>query len=221
MLIPIGATLGVAVGACLVFDGLKATESDAGGASDASDSTHTTDATDAADAADATDLAEATDVADAGRTPDGTVDTAQGDGSEPDSGGGSNDLVCGPSGKPTCPAGLKCCAHGGGAPMTWTFPKNPCNTDCQTAGDGGYYGFECDEDSDCEGGKLCCAFRDDTGKGPPFTASKCQPRCPPSGGYEAGKELCQPVDDGGHCTKGRSCGGSSRAYVPPGFEWCQ
>jgi hypothetical protein len=194
------------VGACLVFDGLKATV-DGGGA------------TDAAEDRTARNDGRGADVA---PVDERRMDAARGDGPSPQDapgsdtgvppsdGGISNGVVCGGQ---LCAGGpsQKCCAHGGG-PMnlSWGYPSKRCNDECSAAGKGGYYAYECDDDDDCKTGMVCCGHGTTP---PPFGQSMCHSAC-----TSQERELCQPNHG---CTKDASCEPADGEYLPPGYYWCK
>ena len=211
LMIAFGPLTVVAVGACLVFDGLKPTAGE-GGAGDESA------AGDAAEDRTARHDGQAPDAApgdgqggDAALGDGATAEDAPGSDTSmpPGDGGISNGVVCGSQlcgGGPT----HKCCAHGGGKTnLPWGYPSMRCADDCSEAGHGGYYGYECDDDQDCPPTKVCCAHGDSP---PPFGQSLCKSTC-----SSPDMELCQP---GRGCKKG-ACELADAKYLPPGYYWCQ
>lgn len=199
-------------GACLVFDGKVATELDASTTDASGDaSADGRDATRGGDARDGT-LDDRHDDASSDQGPqdqlardaDAAPDKEAGDAK------GVDGVECNGS---VCTGGLKCCAKGGGGTTKWMFLHPSCEPRCSDGGGGGYYDYRCNDSEDCDGGKVCCAFRN-MGTAPPFTTSVCQAKCAPPA-----KELCQKGSSAG-CRLAGTCMTGDQHYLPPGFDEC-
>jgi hypothetical protein len=200
----------VMIGGCLVFDGRVANKSGEAGV-DASTSEGGRGNVDGA--------------SDRAAKADGQAeDVAQVDGNTGHKDGSTNGVICNvdaASGPVVYCAGgksAKCCAHldiemG----SVWTYPPAQCLADCMEAGAGGFYDYECDEDSQCSGGMICCGLDEGSGTPPPLTTSTCMnaTTCHNQGGIE----LCQLPSK--RCAAGTSCQRADPAYLPPGYYYCK
>jgi hypothetical protein len=203
----LGGAVFVAVGACLVFDGRRATETE-----DASTADSEADDTPEEPRGDG----NATPPRDAAPTDGGAPEDSPGGDSGtlgPDTGGATNGVICEQHGE-VCTGGKEsqCCAKLNGG--VWVYAKPACDKSCSEAGpEFGYYDYACDDDDQCEGGDICCAYRQNMMfKPPPFTSSSCESKCP-----KYGSELCQP----GHPCHIGTCVRGDSEYLPPDYWVCR
>jgi len=212
------------VGACLVFDGLKAT--DEGGAADAAQDRTVQNDGQVGDVAPGDGQGGDAAPGDAQPVEDVQgIDAPGSDTSKPPSDGGSkgNGVVCNEqssgAGEMFCEGGKdhKCCAHKDPPPdAPWTYPTPPCGPDCAHAGMGvGYYDYECDDIEDCDAGDICCAFG---ASATPFANSACMTKAKCASNV-ANVELCQLGR--GKCSNKSTCNKATSASLPPGYYWCQ
>jgi hypothetical protein len=189
----------MAAAACLVFDGRVATDLSEGG-----------DAPPVSDAADAPRGDGPADGSDATASDGRASDALASDGGTPGRDGGR--VICGAR---TCAGGSddKCCAKWD--KTEWVYSSGYCHSSCMQAG--GYYDYECDDNSECDAGQVCCAFREDPdSSNNALTTSMCESK---SACTAPGVELCS---HGGKCMQGGSCvednGGD---YLPPKYWYCK
>jgi hypothetical protein len=123
--------------------------------------------------------------------------------------GGGSRLPCGPGTMCAGGPGGSCCALTDKSSGGWTWAG--C---CDAATIDRNFQYECDDDTDCDAGLVCCAS-------PPVRLARAYPqsRCREAPCLPKDAHLCQPsLSD---CGAGSACVDSGAEYnLPPGYGHC-